>query len=223
MATDDSEFEFWRDLPQTPRKSFEEIYEEQSQPTFVEVSKRREERKQSNANKRRNNSVRFKALIAACLIGLGIGIAKIADFVAPYISAYHTYESNRLTIARIAEDYKVNGGYLLSLELDYEDEERGFFDDAPREFDYDSPENVWVTESGRKVGPLVDYFDGLDNLVSEYNGGKGYYELVYEMNEIDKMFGREPSTKCVYTQEELAEMFSEESTNQLEESNGKGL
>ena len=177
-------------------------------PKKIEMVKKTKVKRKRRRTTIQIKSRRLKAFIIAVTMLAGYGVHSLVDFVTPYVRSYHEYESDRIMIAQLSEDYRVTQyGHLKSLDIKVK--QTGFLDDGPSEFDFDNSDNIYINESGEKTGPLVDYYDGLDKYVAKHNGGKGYYETVYEMNENLEKLGIKPIDAGVYSAEELEAMFDE--------------
>ena len=185
---------------------------------FLEFAPKKIEKVEKTSVKRKRKksttkmkSRRVKAFIVAFSMLVGYGVHSLVDFVKPYINDYHQYESNRITIANLYESYRVTKeGNERSYDLTYVT--HGLFYDGPEEVDFDK--SVTIDANGEKSGPAVDYYDGLDRYVAKRNGGKGYYETVYEMNMLaEKLPLIEPDNAGPYTPDEIERMFGKTEEN----------
>lgn len=225
----DENFEFWRDLPPSKVRyrapeEFDEYREyetyQEEMPNYVEFKRTRKQERRAPSKRARSESRKIKACAALLVVLVGIGSGMVVKTVYPYAKGSIDYEINRITLANLYDSFSSNSGYKLSGDLVYKD--RGFFGEGPRQIDFSSKENVWINESGKKEGPLVTYYDAFDEYVRKNTGDKGYYEIMYEQNEISELFGRSECEDCVYTQEELEEIVKAEK-EKMEANNGKGL
>ena len=139
-------------------------------------------------------------------VALGVVGKNAYDKVAPYISNFIEYNMESGTIYE--KQYEYNGLELPSaLNRKIVRDLNGVRVNDELPYDYNDPTNLSITEDGRKVGLLVDYYNGFDNYLQS-DSGKGYYERMYEqMLRLIEM-GQDPnSLECIYTFDELSKMY----------------
>lgn len=162
--------------------------------------------------KRRGNKtykVKSKALMFLLVLGFvtGVGAKATYDAVAPIVKVYVQNQADSISLSGWQENFSTSkAGYFLDMEV--KREHNSIFNDGPVPFDYDDPENLSVTADGEKVGAIVDYFDAFDRYL-ESSTGTGYYETKYEQMQRLVSIGKDPdSIDCIYSYDELSEMFS---------------
>ncbi len=166
--------------------------------------------KQKKTRKFYKTRARALVFIISVSLGLGVGTKALYDEVAPIITVYVQNEADNYTLAEWFGYYNVSDeGYFLDSQIKREVND-GWFNEGPMPFDYTDPENLSITEDGRKVGAIVDYYNGFNRYLRS-NIDKGYYETIYTQMERLASIGKDPnSIDSLYTFEELTEMLGKE-------------
>ena len=138
----------------------------------------------------------------------GVGAKAAYDEVAPIVKVFAQNYSDNNTISGWLENYSVSKeGSFLDSEIKRENSD-GWLVDGPLPYDYNDLDNLSINDEGKKVGALVDFYNGFDGYI-ENTTGTGYYKRIYEQMKRLESIGQNPNKiKCIYNYEELSKMFN---------------
>ena len=214
---EEKDFEFYEFMEQLKKeKNMREIDRQVIETANKEKNRRHfdEQEEVSRRQKKSKKSYRIKSGALTFLMvfsfATGIGVKTLYDKVSPIVVTYVQNEADDISLAGWFENFSMSKtGYLLDTEIKRENSD-SWFSDGPMPYDYDDPDNLRVTSDGRKVGAIVDYYNAFDDYLEE-SAGVGYYETKFEQMQRLVSIGKDPnSIDCIYTYEELCEMFSKD-------------
>ena len=195
-----------------------EVIETASRPKQTKHFDEQEKIVKKKNNSKKTYRIKSGALTFLMVLGFatGVGAKTTYDAVAPVVKVYVQNLADNTSLAGWFENFDMSKtGYFLDMEIKRETS-NSLLVDGPMPYDYDDPDNLTVTASGRKVGAIVDYYDAFDEYLEE-SIGTGYYQIKYEQMQRLVSIGKDPnSVDCIYSYEELSKMLSDDKSMGVE-------